>query len=431
MTYAYNDVGNLTSVTDPTGTTTFTYFDNHLLKKITYPTGLFLEYSYDTLGRRTSMIDQDGRWEYGYDKTGQLISAIFTSTNPDIPDRSVAYSYDAAGNRTEIVTDGSTETYTTNSLNQYDQAGDTHFTYDADGNLVTRTTSAGTTTFTYNDDNRLTSVSGPDGLTQYQYDGLGNLTSIVKNGTTTYYLIDPAGYGNVVGEYDDTGSLITGYTHGMGLVAKDNHYFTFDGSGNTSELTDEGIEAVNTYIYDPFGKVFHSTGTAENEFQFVGQFGIRQDGDDLVYMRNRFYMPSTGRFMNPDPIGMAGGINLYGYVLNDPVNLVDPDGLEPITTTAIILAAPLIADFASGFLMPGMPPLTPAGTLGISSRYALNQFLDVDAIMLKGADTMLNLLNATWDEFIRQMDNDPFLNPQNFRSPIKEEYYWEAPSACK
>ncbi len=113
------------------------------------------------------------------------------------------------------------------------------------------------------------------------------------------------------------------------------------------------------------------------------------------------------------------------------MNRIDPDGLEPITTTAIILAAPLIADFASGFLMPGMPPLTPAGTLGISSRYALNQFLDVDAIMLKGADSMLNLLNATWDEFIRQMDNDPFLNPQNFRSPIKEEYYWEAPSACK
>ncbi len=105
---------------------------------------------------------------------------------------------------------------------------------------------------------------------------------------------------------------------------------------------------------------------------------------------------------------------------------MDPDGLEPITTTAIILAAPLIADFISGFVMPGMPPLTPAGVLGISSRYTLNQYVDIDAIMRKSAETVLDLLDATWDEFIRQMDNDPFLNPQNFHLPVKKEYSWEA-----
>ena len=50
-------------------------------------------------------------------------------------------------------------------------------------------------------------------------------------------------------------------------------------------------------------------------------------GNGLDLMRARFYSPSTGRFIQPDPTGLNGGANLYAYTANDPVNLVDPAGL--------------------------------------------------------------------------------------------------------
>ncbi len=55
---------------------------------------------------------------------------------------------------------------------------------------------------------------------------------------------------------------------------------------------------------------------------------MRNIGNDLTYMRNRFYMPSTGRFYSEDPIGLAGGdVSFYRYVGNDPVSFIDPEGL--------------------------------------------------------------------------------------------------------
>lgn len=87
---------------------------------------------------------------------------------------------------------------------------------------------------------------------------------------------------------------------------------------------------VNYYLYEPFGKSLYALEQVENEFEFVGQLGVRQMGDDLIYMRNRFYAPSTGRFMSEDPLGLAGGdMSFYRYVANDPVNWVDPVGLTP------------------------------------------------------------------------------------------------------
>ncbi|MCP3875663.1 MAG: RHS repeat-associated core domain-containing protein, partial [Desulfobacteraceae bacterium] len=85
----------------------------------------------------------------------------------------------------------------------------------------------------------------------------------------------------------------------------------------------------NYYIYTPFGKTLLADEAVSNDFEFVGQFGVRNMGNDLTYMRNRFYMPSMGRFYSEDPIGLAGGdVSFYRYVQNDPVNWIDPEGLE-------------------------------------------------------------------------------------------------------
>ena len=84
---------------------------------------------------------------------------------------------------------------------------------------------------------------------------------------------------------------------------------------------------MNKYAYDAFGKVLSQTEAISNPFKFVGAFGVMDEGNGLLYMRARYYDPSTGRFISKDPIGWAGGLNLYGYVGGNPVNRIDPSGL--------------------------------------------------------------------------------------------------------
>lgn len=287
----------------------------------------FFSYAYDNLGRRTGMQATDGNWTYGYDLVGQLTSAVFESTNPDIPSRDISYTYDAVGNRITETVDGVTTNYVTNAMNQYTQVGDATYTYDADGNLVSKTEGVDVWSYSYDIENRLIGVTGPDGTTEFEYDGLGNLVAVIENGVRTEYMLDPAGFGDLVGEYSANGALRKRYNHGLGLVSQNDSFFTFDGNGNTSELVTQDGGHLNHYVYEPFGARLYRSETIGTDFQFVGQAGIRPESVDLEFMRNRFYDPSIGRFISEDPIGLDGeDPNLYRYVKNDPVRLIDPNG---------------------------------------------------------------------------------------------------------
>src|SRR5262249_16642740 len=122
-------------------------------------------YTYDALGRRTSMSTVDGAWTYGYDATGELTSAVFVpAPGSPVPAQDLRYQYDAVGNRTRTIENGVTTNYVTNSLNQYTQVGGDTLIYDADGNLVSRAGPSGNATYTYDAQNRLTRVVTPDGI---------------------------------------------------------------------------------------------------------------------------------------------------------------------------------------------------------------------------------------------------------------------------
>jgi RHS repeat-associated protein len=104
--------------------------------------------------------------------------------------------------------------------------------------------------------------------------------------------------------------------------------YLYDAKGNVRELigTDQGIVA--TYDYEPFGMLTQKTGTLEQPYQFSTKPYDAQTGlSDFGY---RHYDAKTGRWITRDPIGEAGGVNLYGFVQNNPVNWVDPDGLEQV-----------------------------------------------------------------------------------------------------
>ena len=110
------------------------------------------------------------------------------------------------------------------------------------------------------------------------------------------------------------------------------HFYTYDGNGNVMgliDLTDIGDPRVSAeYEYGPFGEALRVSGPLgqSNPFRFSSKFADYLSG--LVYYGYRYYQPATGRWLSRDPIGIRGGINLYGMCRNDAVNAWDPRGLE-------------------------------------------------------------------------------------------------------
>jgi RHS repeat-associated protein len=132
---------------------------------------------------------------------------------------------------------------------------------------------------------------------------------------------------------DENNDLIAFYVYdGVGLVAKvtptnDYYYYHYDGLGSTVAITDSTAQIVNAYAYSPYG-LLGAQETITNPFTYVGQYGVMAESHGLYFMRARYYDPEVGRFINKDPIGYEGGMNLYGYVGGNPVSWIDPWGLE-------------------------------------------------------------------------------------------------------
>jgi RHS repeat-associated protein len=103
-------------------------------------------------------------------------------------------------------------------------------------------------------------------------------------------------------------------------------YYISDHLGTSQFIVDSKGKVVWQGNYAPFGQVDVVINELENSFRFPGQLLDSESG--LYYNWHRFYDPETGRYISADPIGLAGGMNLYAYVENDPINFVDPLGLK-------------------------------------------------------------------------------------------------------
>jgi RHS repeat-associated protein len=123
-----------------------------------------------------------------------------------------------------------------------------------------------------------------------------------------------------------------GYSGSTGAWST-HHYYHADGGGNITAVADNHATTAAlsaSYRYDPFGRTLSQSGTmaAANVYRFSSKEIHDQSG--MYGYGFRFYDPTLQRWLNRDPIFEAGGINLYGFVENNPVSSMDPFGLEGI-----------------------------------------------------------------------------------------------------
>jgi RHS repeat-associated protein len=238
-------------------------------------------------------------------------------------------------------------TYNTNAVNELLSTTnpDRQFTYDADGNMTRGFTPDGRPfDAAYDAENRLSSVFYTDGSgltrqSEFIYGGDG-LLALVKSYASGMEVDETrvlrAGF-LPLQERNESNQTTRQYAWGLnlgggigGLInlrqGGQNYGYLYDGKGNVSAVLDGSQIVKAAYRYDAFGNLKAKTGTIDQPFGFSTK---RYFGDvGLSYFGYRFYSPGIGRWMNRDPIGEAGGINLYGFVQNDPGNLIDPLGLE-------------------------------------------------------------------------------------------------------
>jgi RHS repeat-associated protein len=378
--YEYDGKNRLSRVTANQGlpdehVTTYTYWPDDLLKTITAPNGTLTSYDYDLADRVTSIaITRESvpllSFAYTYDRNGNRLSQ--TETNGGAPelttytydqrDRlvtvtypsgvSVEYVYDAVSNRTGEIERDPLGTIVSHKVAVFDAinrltsvtdsvapANDATFTYDANGNLRTKTTAAGTETYDYDPrDLMVEARKGTEIVARYAYDAFGRRYLKVSSegaflSVVRQYLYDQT---SLLHELDDSDLEVAKYEYGgdrlASLVRRDEprRYYHQDSLGSVVALSDAGGAVVARYHLDAWGRYRAPSelDASASRFGFTGYLFDQET--ELYYAKARFYDPEYGRFTSQDSV--MGEINeppslhryFYGYA--NPLRYVDPTG---------------------------------------------------------------------------------------------------------
>ncbi|HEU5270398.1 MAG TPA: RHS repeat-associated core domain-containing protein, partial [Jatrophihabitans sp.] len=450
--YQYNDNGWLSQVIDPGGHPFSYHFDSQgRPSSVDSPNGVVDSFSYDpsslltgrdattgttTIGQsdytldpataqRTSATDLDGTSTFTYQDNGWLSQA----THPDGSGVSNEnYTYDGAGNVTSTADVPTTQVgYTAGRLTQF---GGTAQTYDAEGNLTSKTDTTGEVTrYHWNTDHELTSVDLPDGSTvQYSYDPLHRRIQTVAGSTVTRYAWDAF---NLVAVYDGNNHLVTSYvTRPTGARAGDvaapaevlertdaggTAYFVHDGSESTTALTDATGSVTSRYDYNTAGLPASSNGS-ETGYTWNGAQYDATTG--LYYLNDRYYDPTTGRFISEDPASAQYynpplgrwthsspapsvtdpiSYNRYAYAGNDPIDSRDPSGDDaggPFKAEACVISALFTSWYTS----------QSAWGYAEAEAECLSDYVSDRLLLMEVGEVWQLLVNGDYDEAVTKAD---------------------------
>ncbi|MFY9263828.1 MAG: RHS repeat-associated core domain-containing protein, partial [Solirubrobacterales bacterium] len=304
-------------------------------------------YTRDDLGRITTKQEtrpnSTTTWAYNYDAAGRLANVTKNAA------QHAAYSYDQNGNRTSSTIDGVTTYASFDARDRISSQGDLDLTYNANGELIAKTdrTTDAQTSFTYSTLGDLTAATTPDGTEiDYLLDPLGRRVGKKVDGAITQgFLYSPEAMGPVA-ELTPANNLRSRFVYATRSWVPDymvrggeTFKLVTDQLGSVVMVVDVATGAIEQEIsYSPFGEVLTDSNPGFQPFGFAG--GLYDGDTGLTHFGAREYDAEMGRWTASDPISFAGGdTNLYGYVINDPVNFVDPSGLF----------LQQLSDFAAGF----------------------------------------------------------------------------------
>jgi RHS repeat-associated protein len=379
--FDYDPDSRLKSVDGPWANDTVTYAYDSLgrRKALAVQGGQSVSYVYDRLGRLGKIQVGGGAYQYGYAGVSPLVDTLTrpngskTKYQYDLLNRlqlisnrngagqiitEYAYTYNAQDLRaSETRTDGAPAPslqngftlYDHNRLNQVTQSTnpDQVFLYDDDGNMIQGYTPEGYPfTATYDAENRLDTIAYRDPgagnvlrLTQYAYRGDGMLAGVKRyaNGVLsgdTRYVRD-----GLLALQERNGSNVAEreYAWGLGMgggiggllrlrQAAEDYAYLYDGRGNVSGLLDKSQALVASYVYSAFGRILFGSATIDQPFLYSTKEYTEKTG--LSYFGYRFYSSGLGRWLSRDPIQELDGLNLYVFVLNNPINMIDLLGLD-------------------------------------------------------------------------------------------------------
>ena len=334
--YAYDQLMRLKSitVTDPGQNTLMDYF-----------------YNFDQMDNITEKQTGHGIYGYDYDELYRLIEANNPTTNDE------AFTYDAVGNR--LTDAGVTGDWSYNQNNELLGYDGTACEYDANGNMIRKTSGEQITNYIYNLENRLVRVENGSGtvIAEYYYDPFGRRLWKEVSGVRTCFHYSDEG---LIGEYDDAGTEIKTYGYKPNstwttdplFMKKDGQYYFYhnDHLGTPQKMTAVNGAVVWSAKYEAFGTAGVDAGSVVvNNLRFPGQYEDAESG--LHYNYHRYYDSGLGRYLRTDPIGLveyddnsfllysdanickknsyfSKQINhLYAYVNNNPIKYKDPKGL--------------------------------------------------------------------------------------------------------
>ena len=202
--------------------------------------------------------------------------------------------------------------------------GSDTYSYDADGNQVTRYVGGSSYGLTYDAENRLVGVTGA-ATAIFVYDGDGNRVKGTVNGSTTFYI------GNYFEWKTNTTDMKKYYYAGSTRVAMRTgsstiNYLLGDHLGSNAITTNSSGVRSTEIRYMPWGTTRYTYGSSPTTFQYTGQRIETSLG--LLFYNARFYDPSLARFIQADSIVPGGvqGLDRYAYAINNPVKYTDPSG---------------------------------------------------------------------------------------------------------